>query len=66
MEIAIWIITVCEVIRAMQNMIQIMTIKNDAKKRDNAYSEFVQSLKMSDKEFVKALLEEFENQEKET
>ena len=63
MEIALWIIALCEVIRAAQNMVQIMTIKHDTKGRDNAYAEFVKSLKQSDREFVRRVLEEFEKQE---
>ena len=63
MIIAIWIIAVCEIIRAAQNMIQILTIRHDTKNRDNAYSEFIKSLKQTDKEFVKRMLEEFEKQE---
>ena len=60
MTIAIWIIAVCEIIRMLQNAIQIHTIRHDTKGRDNAYAEFVKSLKQSDREFVKRLLEEFE------
>ena len=60
MKIAIWIIAVCEVIRAAQNMVQIMTIRHDTKNRDSAYAEFIKSLKQTDKEFVKRMLEEFE------
>ena len=59
--IPIWIIAICEVIRALQNMIQISTIKQDTSARDNAYSEFVKSLKMNDREFVKRMLQEFDN-----
>lgn len=60
---AIWIIAVCEVIRVAQNMVQIMTIRHDTKGRDNAYAEFVKSLKQSDKEFVRNMLNEFEKLE---
>ena len=60
MIVALWIIAICEIIRALQNMIQIMTIRHDTKGRDNAYAEFVKSLKYSDREFVRELLEEFE------
>ena len=60
MSIAIWIIAVCEIIRAVQNFIQIHTIKGDATARDNAYAEFVKSLKMNDREFVERMLREFE------
>ena len=63
MKIAIWIIAICEVVRAIQNMIQIMSIKHDAKSRGNVYTEFIKSLKQSDKEFVRNVLEEFEKQE---
>lgn len=60
MTIELWIIAVIEVIRAIQNHIQISTIKRDTSARDNAYAEFVKSLKQSDREFVKRMLEEFE------
>ncbi len=65
MIIAIWIIAICEVIRALQNMLQIWLIIRDTGQRDNAYKEFVKSLKSNDKEFVKRMLEEFEEQEHE-
>ena len=65
MKTALWIIAICEVIRVAQNMVQIRTIKHDAKGRDNAYAEFVKSLKQSDREFVRGMLDEFEKQENE-
>ena len=65
MIVALWIIAVCEVIRAIQNMIQIMTIRHDTGARDNAYAEFVKSLKQTDSEFVRRMLEEFESEAKE-
>ena len=65
MKTALWIIAICEVIRAAQNMVQIMTIRHDTKGRDNAYAEFVKSLKQSDREFVRRVLDEFEKQEDE-
>ena len=65
MKITLWIIAICEVVRAAQNMVQIMTIKHDTKCRDNAYSEFIKSLKQSDREFVERMLKEFEKQEDE-
>lgn len=60
MSAAIWIIAICEVIRMVQNWIQIRAIRHDTKGRDNAYAEFVKSLKQSDREFVRKMLEEFE------
>lgn len=65
MKTALWIIAICEVVRAAQNMVQIMTIRHDTKGRDNAYAEFVKSLKESDREFVRRMLDEFEKQEDE-
>lgn len=61
MKIAIWIIAICEVVRALQNAIQLFAIKRDTSARDNAYQEFVKSLKTTDKEFVEKMLKEFEN-----
>ena len=63
MIVALWIIAICEVIRITQNMVQIMAIRHDTEARDNAYAEFVKSLKQTDKEFVKRMLEEFEREE---
>ena len=62
MIVALWIIAVCEVIRAIQNMMQIVMVKHDTGARDNAYAEFVKSLNKTDREFVKDLLEEFERE----
>ena len=58
--IAIWIIAICEIVRASQNAMQLRMIKHDTSNRDNAYAEFVKSLKATDKEFVEGLLREFE------
>ena len=66
MKKALWIIAICEMIRVAQNMVQVLMIKHDAKGRDNAYAEFVKSLKESDREFVRRMLDEFEKQEEET
>ena len=63
MTVALWIIAICEVVRALQNMVQIMATRHDLKQRDNAYAEFVKSLKDTDREFVKKMLEEFEKQD---
>lgn len=63
MKIAIWIIAICEIIRAAQNVIQLKAIKHDTRARDNAYAEFVKSIKMSDRQFVERMLKEFEKQE---
>lgn len=64
MTTAIWIIAICEIVRILQNTIQLSAIRHDTAGRDNAYAEFVKSLKQSDKEFVRRMLEEFEKEEK--
>ena len=60
MTIALWIIAICEVIRAVQNALQLILVKRDSSQRDNAYAEFVKSLKQDDRQFVRRMLEEFE------
>ena len=65
MTVAIWIIAACEVIRAIQNFVQIASIRHDRKARDNVYAEFIDSLKSSDREWVRRVLEEYEKGEQE-
>ena len=60
MTIALWIIAVVETIRMVEQSIQLRLIAKDTGARDNAYAEFIKSLKMSDREFVHRMLEEFE------
>ena len=57
--VAVSVIAVCEAIRVAQNFAQITMLKHDTDKRDDAYAEFVKSLKMSDREYVINLLERF-------
>lgn len=66
MTIALWIIAIVEIIRMVQNHIQLSAIRHDTSARDNAYAEFVKSLKQSDREFVRELLEEFDREEEES
>lgn len=63
MKTALWIIAICEAIRAVQNLLQLWMLKRDTGARDNAYAEFIKSLKQTDKEFVRGMLEEFERSE---
>ena len=65
MKTAIWIIAICEVIRAAQNAIRLLSMRSEKGMRENAYHEFVTSLHMNDRDFVKRMLEEFINQENE-
>lgn len=58
MNIAIWIIAIVEVIRMIQNFVQIRQIKkaNDNSHVKRATDEFIKSLKRTDKEFVEEML----------
>ena len=47
MVIAISVIAICSVIRIIQNGIQLYMLIRDTSARDNAYREFVKSLKKS-------------------
>ena len=57
------VIAVCEVVRALQNAIQLALVIHDTAARTNAYAEFIKSLKSSDKEFVEKMLKEYKEQE---
>lgn len=65
MTIAIWLIAICEIIRALQNMLSLTMVKQDTSKRSNLYEEFIRSLKSTDKEFIHDLLKEFEKESEE-
>lgn len=65
MTIAIWIIAVCEVIRAIQNIVPIVVQVRNSKNQENAYSEFVKSLKKTDREFIGEMIQEWKRQEEE-
>lgn len=63
MTTALIIIAICEVIRMIQNTIQLMAIRQDTDARANAYAEIIKSLKDSDREYVRKLLEAFEKED---
>ena len=60
MTTALWIIAICEIIRALQNAIQLVGMRKNNGLYENAVGEFVKSLKDTDREFVRKLLEEFD------
>ena len=60
--IAIWLIAICEVVRLIQNSMQLMHLWKSEKMSNNAYEEFIRHLKQSDKEFVREMLEQFEKE----
>ncbi|MBQ1296639.1 MAG: hypothetical protein IIY21_21525 [Clostridiales bacterium] len=64
MTIALWIIAIVETIRMIEQSLQLRLIAKDTGARDNAYAELVKSLKMTDREFVQRMLEEFEQTER--
>ena len=63
MVTALWIIAICEIIRLIQNTIQLTNIINSKSLQRNATEEFIKSLKKTDREFVIDLLKEFEEHE---
>lgn len=63
MKAALWVIAICEAVRAVQSVIYTVAASSDKADRKNVYQEFVKSLKRSDREFVKGLLKEFDEQE---
>ena len=60
MNNAIWVIAICEVIRTIQNSIQLLHLKKSEKRSDSAYSEFIKSLHKTDREFVRDMLKSYE------
>lgn len=60
MIVAISVIAICSVIRIVQNGIQLFMLIRDTSARDNAYREFVRSLKKTDKQVVREFLREAE------
>lgn len=62
MIVALWIIAICEVVRILQNTIQLLAIHHEKDSRDNAYAEYIKSLHASDREFVSNMLREFEKE----
>lgn len=64
MTTALWIIAVVETIRMIEQSLQLRLIAKDTGARDNIYSEFIKSLKADDREFVRNMLEEFEQTER--
>ena len=66
MTTAIWIIAICEVVRLVQNTMQLLmmnkTRNDDQLKR--ATDEFVKSLNRSDEDFVKGLIDKYTEQMK--
>jgi hypothetical protein len=65
MTIALWIIAAVETFRAVCQYKQLRLIERDTGSRDRVHEEFIKSLKESEQEFVRRMLEEFEQTERE-
>lgn len=65
MTIAIWLIVIIEAVRAAQNCMQLMMARRQTMLNVRATDEFIQSLKNSDSEFVREMLEAYDRQESE-
>ncbi len=63
--IAIWLIVIIEAVRAAQNCMQLMMARRQTRLNVRATDEFIQSLKKSDREFVREMLDAYERQESE-
>lgn len=65
MEIAIWIIAICEIIRIIQNSLQLFKVYNNRNDKfmKTATDEFVKSMQKSDREFVAEILKKIEEEE---
>ena len=48
----------------IEQSLQLRLIAKDTGNRDNVYAEFIKSLKVDDREFVRNMLEEFEQAER--
>lgn len=53
MKIALWIIAICEVVRLVQNQLQLRSLWKSRSDTKNMQDEFIKSLYKSNKEFAK-------------
>ena len=65
MTVAIWLIVLIEAVRAIQNGFQLAMARRQTRLNVRATDEFIRSLKQSDREFVREMLEAYERQESE-
>ena len=59
MKLAVRIIAICEVIRIVQNAIQLSMMIGEKQMRKNLNNEFINSLKKDDREWAEDLLNDF-------
>ena len=63
MTTALWIIAICEMVRMIQNGIQLYTILTESDKREICYDEILKSVSLPDEEIAKRLLRKLEEDE---
>ena len=56
MRISLWVIAICEVIRLIQNGIQLMKVNKEEDMRANAYKEYIKSLHQSDADYLRGIV----------
>lgn len=61
MTYAIWIIAVCELVRLVQNSIQLTYSKKHSQLDKELTNEFIDSLRQDNSEWVESMLKEFDN-----
>lgn len=64
-EVCLIIIAFSELVRVIFLAFDVARIRHDSQAKDNLYAEFIKSIRSSDKEFVKELLKQFEEEHKE-
>ena len=63
MTIALWIIAICEMVRMIQNGIQLYTILTERDKREICYDEILKSVSLPDEEIADRLMRKWEEDE---
>lgn len=63
MTTALWIIAICEMVRMIQNGIQLYTILTERDKREICYDEILKSVSLPDEEIAERLMRKWEDDE---
>ena len=63
MTTALWIIAICEMVRMIQNGIQLYTILTERDKREICYDEILKSVSLPDEEIAERLMRKWEEDE---
>lgn len=62
MTTALWIIAICEVLRMVQNCVQLIIQFANRDLQKNLNNQFIDSLKQDNREWVENILKEFEKE----